>query len=433
VGEGVLIGAPDAFGERDGQLWCDGVPLARIADEVGTPCYVYSAKAIATRYAALATAFAGSGARIAYSVKANHNLAVLRLLHRLGAGADVVSGGELARALRAGFAGADIVFGGVGKTCAELAAGLDAGVALFNVESVGELDRLERLAAARGARAPVALRINPGVAVDTHAYTQTGHYATKFGIAWEDAEAAYARCSAAPHLDPVGIDVHIGSQIASLEPYRVALARVREVAARIRAAGVELRWLDVGGGFGIGHDGGPTLDVAALADLVAETARACGATPIVEPGRWLVAPAGVLLARVEYVKRLGDRTYVVTDTGSNDFLRPSYYGAVHPIVPLRRAPAALTADVVGPVCETGDFLGRDCRLPAVREGEVLAVGFAGAYGFVMSSNYNSRPRAAEVLVEGDRYRVVRRRETLAHLWAAEVEPEHGGGEGAPCP
>lgn len=426
MGEGVLtLGLPDAFLERDGQLFCEGVPLSRIGEEVGTPCYVYSETAIRRRYEALRAAFAGVPCRIFYSVKANGNVAVLRLLRSLGAGVDIVSLGELYRARRAGFAGSAIVFGGVGKTAQELEAGLEAGVLLFNVESEGELRRLSALAERRAVTAPVAIRVNPGMTIETHAYTQTAHYEAKFGVAWEDVESLYGLALRLGRVDPAGLAFHLGSQILSAEPYRQMLQRVVVLAEAVQRLGVRLRYLDMGGGFGVAHEGGPELDLGAVAGAAGAAAEALGVEILLEPGRWLIAPAGVLLARVLYAKRLGGRLYYVTDTGSNDLLRPSYYGAYHPIEAVRRAPATTLADIVGPVCETGDFLGRDRPMPALREGDFLAVGFAGGYGFVMSSNYNSRPRAAEVLVRGDAYRVVRRRESLEDLVALEEPGEPG--------
>ncbi|UCF21562.1 MAG: diaminopimelate decarboxylase [Gemmatimonadota bacterium] len=409
-----------ALVERGGTLWCEGVALSDLADSVGTPCYVYSETLIRRRYAAFSAAFAAVPHRIFYSVKANHNVSILRLMHGLGAGADVVSAGELYRARRAGFAGREIVFGGVGKRSDELEAALEAGVLFVNVESEGELRLLAELAGARGVVAPVALRVNPGVEAGKHAFTQTGHYKTKFGVAWEEAERLYEFAAASRHLAPVAIDTHIGSQILSAEPYDRALERLGQLLNGISRRGIKLRYLDMGGGFGVPYEGEAEIDLAAVARSAGKLAVEFNLTCAVEPGRWLVAPAGVLLTRVLYMKRLGEQNYCVVDAGSNDFLRPSYYGARHPVEAVRRGEPAIEVDVVGPVCETGDFLGRACLLPATDAGDLLAVLFAGAYGAVMSSNYNSRPRAAEVLVSGDAHRVIRRRESLEDLLAAEV-------------
>ncbi|UCC81483.1 MAG: diaminopimelate decarboxylase [Gemmatimonadota bacterium] len=414
-----MDGLPDCLHEREGELCCEGVRLSEIGTAVGTPCYVYSETAVRGRYAALAEAFVGAPCRVFYSVKANHNRALLRVFRELGAGADVVSLGELIRARRAGFAGADIVFGGVGKRVDELEAALAEDVFMVNVESESELRALSELAVARGATARVAVRVNPGIEAGGHAYTRTGHYKTKFGVAWEDAEALYELAARLDGIEPIGVDAHIGSQIFSTEPYRQVLQRLGELAGAIRARGIELRYLDIGGGFGVPHEGGAGIDLRAVGDAARAVTAEYKLTVLVEPGRWLVAPAGILLARVLYAKNLGDQRYYVTDTGSNDLVRPSYYSAHHPVEMVQRAPATEVADVVGPVCEAGDFLALGCEVPALREGDLLAVLYAGAYGFVMSSNYNSRPRAAEVLVSGDRYRVVRRRETIEELMAAE--------------
>jgi diaminopimelate decarboxylase len=425
LAEFVKGGTPEplrtAYHERDGVLWCEDVPLPRIADEVGTPCYVYSETAIRDRYAAFTVALSGLDFRVFYSVKANHNLALLRLIGSLGAGVDVVSAGELHRAKLARFEGPNIIFGGVGKRVDELEAALDDGVLLINVESEGELRRVNEAAGALGKRAPVSLRVNPGVEPDTHAYTQTGHYRTKFGVALEDAPDLYALATELEHVEPLGIDSHIGSQILSPAPYREAILRLGDLGRRIRDDGIDLRYFDIGGGYGLEHDGDVQFDLGTLAGPLGEVAADLDLTCIFEPGRWLVAPAGVLLARVLYTKRLGDKLYYITDTGSNDFLRPSYYDAYHPIEPVRRREGSTVADIVGPVCETGDFLGRERSMPPLSEGDLLAVGYAGAYGFVMSSNYNSRPRAAEVIVRGDTFRIVRRRETLDDLVAAEED------------
>jgi diaminopimelate decarboxylase len=410
---------PGGIQERDGELWCEGVRLSEIGEAVHTPCYVYSETTVRKRYAALAEAFDGVPSRVFYSVKANHNRALLRVFRELGAGADVVSLGELVRARRAGFAGADIVFGGVGKRRDELEAALAEGLLMINVESESELRALNELAVARGAKAPVGIRVNPGIEAGGHAYTRTGHYKTKFGVAWEDAEALYELASGLDGIEPMGVDAHIGSQIFSAEPYRQVLERLGDLVGAIRARGIELRYLDIGGGFGVSHEGGAGIDLPAVGEAAGAVARELGLTVFVEPGRWLVAPAGILLARVLYAKQLGDHRYYVTDTGSNDLVRPSYYSAYHPVQVVRHVPVTEVADIVGPVCEAGDFLALGCEVPPLQEGDLLAVLFAGAYGFVMSSNYNSRPRAAEVLVRDDRYRIVRRRETIEELMAAE--------------
>lgn len=412
-----------AFRDRDGELWCEEVPLARIAQAVGTPCYVYSQATLQGRYRAFTAPFAGLDVRIFYSVKANHNLAVLRVLRDVGAGADVVSAGELYRAQLAGYRGRDVIFGGVGKRTDELEAALAAEVLILNVESESELTRLNELAGAAGKCVHVAVRVNPGVEPETHVYTQTGHYRTKFGVALEEAAAVYDLAQRLECVEPVGIDAHIGSQILSPDPYREAISRLGELAERLVRAGVELRYFDIGGGYGIDHESGAEFDPGTLVGPLQEIASDLEVTCLLEPGRWLVAPAGVLLARVLYTKRLGERTYYVTDAGSNDFVRPSYYQAYHPIEPLRRRPGSTVADIVGPVCEAGDFLARDRPIPPLHEGDLIAVRFAGAYGHVMASNYNSRARAPEVLVQGETFRIVRRRETLDDLVAAELAGE----------
>jgi diaminopimelate decarboxylase len=409
----------EIFHERAGELWCESVPLSRIGDEVGTPCYVYSETAIRRRHHDFAAAFASIPARVLYSVKANHNLQILRTMRSLGAGADVVSLGELHRARLAGFEGCDIVFGGVGKRRDEIEAALAAGVFLINVESEAELLVIDELAATLNVRAPVAVRVNPGVETVTHDYTQTGHYRTKFGVALEDAEHLFRHAMRLNNVETIGIDTHIGSQIHSPEPYREALQRLAGLVRELRGSGIELRYLDIGGGFGVHYESGAEIDLMPVAEAAGEVASELDMTCLLEPGRWLVSPAGVLLARVLYIKTVGQRVYCVTDTGVNDFMRPSYYGAYHPIAAVRREPRTMVAEVVGPVCEAGDFLAHERSLPRVAEGDLLAVFFAGAYGSVMSSNYNSRPRAAEVMVDDDHFRIVRRRETLADLVAPE--------------
>ena len=412
------------FHERDGEFWCEEVPLSRIAEEVGTPCYVYSETGVRQRYEMFSAAFTGIASRIFYSVKANHNLALLRLMRELGAGADVVSLGELERVQLSGFRGSDIIFGGVGKRVDELEAALSADVLIINVESEGELRRLNDVAGARGIQAPVAIRVNPGVEPDTHAYTQTGHYRTKFGVALEDAADIYDLAASLEHVQPIGIDAHIGSQILTAAPYREVILRLADLARRVLETGVGLRYFDIGGGYGLEPHGDAEFDLASLAEPLGQLSSELGLTCLFEPGRWLVAPAGVLLATVLYTKRLGDRLYYVTDTGLNDFVRPSYYDAYHPIQPVRHRSGLTVADIVGPICESGDFLGRERPIAPLSEGDLIAVGYAGAYGFVMSSNYNSRPRAAEVMVRADAFRVVRRRETFEDLVAGELIGDH---------
>jgi diaminopimelate decarboxylase len=398
---------------------------------VGTPVYVYDAEAIRRQYAALTGALAGVPHRVHYSVKANANLAVLALIRSLGAGADIVSGGELARVRRAGFAGQDIVFSGVGKTDRELAAALEAGVGLINLESEGEFELLARLARERGTGRPVSvgIRVNPDVTADTHPYTQTGAAGMKFGVPLDQVVPLAQRIAAAPELVLRSVGMHIGSQVSDPAPYQQGAARLAELVEALRAAGIRtLASVDVGGGLAISYGASPALDAPTFAEAVAPLARRTGLPLLVEPGRFLVGNAGCLLTRVLYRKRSGGRVFLVTDAGMNDLLRPSLYGAYHEIRVVdgdRGAAGAVASDggevvdVVGPNCESGDFLGLDRRLPGAGPGTLLAVLGAGAYGFGMSFPYNSRPRAAEVLVDGGRYAVVREREGVDDLMRGE--------------
>jgi diaminopimelate decarboxylase len=424
MGEGVLIQPSDVFHYVDDRLHCEDVPADRLVAEHGTPLYVYSERAILGRLRAFRAAFAELDPLIAYSVKANGNLAVLQLLARAGAGADIVSGGELYRARLAGIPAQRIVFSGVGKTVAELAAALDAGIYAFNVESAGELRALSDLAAAMGTRAPVALRVNPDVATRTpHHYTATGHKATKFGIPFDEAEPLYRAAVALPGIAVRGVDVHIGSQIVDVEPYRLAIDRVLELVGRLRRAGIELEFIDVGGGFGVSYDTGPDPEPADFAAGLVPLLRGSGLRTVFEPGRYIVGPAGVLLTRVLYVKRMSGRTFVITDAGMNDLLRPSHYASYHRIEPAHRSGDRETTrvDVVGPICESGDFLALDRPVPRIEPGELLSIGTAGAYGFSMASTYNARPRPAEIMVSGAGHRVIRTRETLDDLVRGEIE------------
>ncbi len=418
MGQGVLT---PGFARVDGVLHADGVSLSHIADSVGTPAYVYSLGRVREQYrrleSALADAMPDVPHRLHFSVKANSNLAVLRTLQECGAGVDIVSAGELFRAREAGFGGADIVFSGVGKTADELSQALDVQVLFVNVESEGELRLLDRVAGERGVVAPVALRINPEVTVESpHEYIRTGEKGHKFGIPYDDAEHVALIAHTLPNVALVGLDMHIGSQIAVWEPYAAALSRIKPLIGALRAAGVDtLRFLDLGGGLAVTYENEAPADVERFALGVADAVRGLGLSIVFEPGRFLVAEAGVLLARVLYRKRSGGKEYVITDAGMNDLVRPSHYQAYHRIEPVQAPHGAIVADVVGPVCESGDFLALGRDLPDVGPGELLAVFTAGAYGFVMASNYNSRPRPAEVVVDGDRFAVATERERLEDL------------------
>jgi len=413
-----------AFPRRDGALFAEGVALERIAEAVGTPAYVYSAGELRARYRTLAQAFAGARVTICYALKANMNLAVVRTLVAAGAGADVTSGGELFRALRAGADPRRIVYSGVGKRDDEIDAALRVGIRMFNVESRPELRRIDARAGELGLRAPVAFRVNPDVDPKTHPYIATGLNTSKFGIPIEEATLAYAEAKALPNLCVVGVDCHIGSQITQVRPFADALARIRALVQELRAAGHAIELLDVGGGLGVTYteETPPTPEEYAAAVLHAVGDLGCEI--VLEPGRWITANAGVLLARVLYEKDNDDKRFVVVDAAMNDLIRPALYQSKMRIEPVQAvAGEARTVDVVGPVCESGDFLAKDCSLAPVERGGLLAVCSAGAYGFSMSSNYNARPRAVEVLVDGDRFAVVRARETYEDLVRGESIPE----------
>lgn len=418
-----------AFHRVEGALHCEGVPAERIAEAAGTPVYVYSASAIRERYALLDGALGDTPHRIHYSCKANGTLALLGIIRALGGGIDVVSGGELHRALKAGFAGADIVFGGVGKTEAELRAAVDAGVKLVNVESEAEVHLLARVAAERGAVVPVALRVNPEVTIDNfHAHIATGAKGHKFGIPYDEAEQVALLVASEPSLALAGLDMHVGSQLFGLESYANGVERLIALVDRIRAAAPEtartMRYLDMGGGFAVTYADETPPDLGRLGLVAADAHRRTGLEILVEPGRFLVGNSGVLLTRVLYRKRSGGKEFVITDAGMNDLLRPSHYDAYHRIESVAPAEGRVVADVVGPVCETGDFLARDREVDDVEPGALVVVHTAGAYGTVMASNYNARPRAAEVLVDGERFGIVTRRETLDEIVAREtVSPD----------
>ena len=405
--------------DDDGGLRVESVPLAEIAHRYGTPCFVYSRAALEESFAAFDRACAGREHLVCYAMKANSNLAILDLFARLGAGFDIVSGGELARVIAAGGDPAKVVFSGVGKSEAEMRQALAAGILCFNVESESELHRLNRVAGDMGRRAPVSLRVNPDVDPQTHPYISTGLRESKFGIAHGEALRLYRLAASLPHLQVTGIDVHIGSQITDTAPFLAAVRKVLELVDRLASEGIRLDHLDFGGGLGIRYrDETPPVP----ADYVGTLLGALGDRPlklVLEPGRALVGNAGALLTRVEYLKHGAERNFAVVDAAMNDLMRPALYDAWHDIVPVVSRPGERQRyEVVGPVCESGDFLGHDRDL-ALSEGDLLAVMSAGAYGMSMSSNYNSRPRAAEVIVDGAAVHLVRARESVPELFALE--------------
>lgn len=402
----------------DRTLTCDGVALADVAAAAGTPCYVYSAAAILANYGAYEEALQGAPHTICYAVKANGNLAILRLLARAGDGFDIVSGGELFRVLKAGGDPAKVVFSGVGKTAEEIDAALAAGIFAFNCESEPELALVDALACRRGMKARVAVRVNPDVDAATHAHISTGSLAHKFGIDIGDAEAVYERARQHPNLLLQGVSCHIGSQQFDFLPAMQAADRVLDLIARLRAKGFSIAHADLGGGLGIAYKRNEVApSISEFAAALREKVAGHNLHLFLEPGRSIVGDAGVLLTRVLYRKKNGDKEFVVVDAAMNDLIRPVLYGAHHEILPLRAAigDCTLRADVVGPVCESADFLAQDRQLPEVFPGDLLAVCTAGAYGFVQASNYNARPRPAEVLIENGLWRTVRTRETLDDL------------------
>jgi diaminopimelate decarboxylase len=435
VGEGVLkvaagAGRPgrllDLFAEaglsrRSGSLLLSGVPLNAIADGAGTPAYVYNAEAIREQYRRLDRALAPVPHRVCFAVKANSNLAVLRLLSDLGAGADIVSGGELSRALAAGFSAERIVFSGVGKTPDELRAAVRAGVGHLNVESREELELLGHIALAEKQEVHVGIRVNPGVTTDTHPYISTGKSGIKFGVPFDQVVPAAEYILRHSHLRLTTLAMHLGSQLVSTEPFVEGIGRLLELIERVKRVGVStLEIIDIGGGLGIRYAEEPALDPGAFAAAVLPLLAPTGLTVYLEPGRFLVGSAGLLLTRVLYRKHSGGKDFVIVDAGMNDLVRPSHYQAYHEIVEVaeQRRPVG-RVDVVGPVCETGDFLALDRMLPGLIAGDLLAVLGAGAYGFVMASNYNSRPRPVEVVVDGGTWWIARPRERLEDMFAME--------------
>src|SRR5262245_29272487 len=408
---------------RHGVLCCESVPLTKLADAVGTPAYVYSKAALLDSYAAYDHAFKDVPHLVCYSIKANSNLGVIATLAKAGAGADIVSGGELHRALRAGVSPKKIIFSGVGKTRDEMRDALKAEILLFNVESVSELRALDEVAREVGTRAPVALPVTPDVAPQTHQYIATGLESAKLGIPYTPALAAYEDAARLPGIRVVGADMHIGSQLTKTLPLGDAVARIAALVKQLRKRQIEITTIDVGGGLGIRyHDETPPSHVQ-YATVLLPALKELGVTVLLEPGRSIVGNAGALLTRGLYHKQTDAKTLRVVHAATNHLVRPAFYDSYHSIVPVAEASStapAETVDVVGPICESGDFFAKDRTLPRPEEGELLAILSAGAYGFAMASNYNTRPRPVEVLVDGDRYTIVRRRETFEDLVAGET-------------
>lgn len=410
------------FSYSESDLYCESVPLADLAARVGTPAYIYSSQAILNNYRAYDSAFADIPHTVCYAVKANSSLALLGLLARAGSGFDIVSGGELYRVLQAGGDPAKVVFSGVGKTPDEVEFALSHGIHSFNCESEAELMLIDAIAARRGVQVGFGIRVNPDVDAATHPYISTGLSEHKFGIAISEAPGVYERARELKNLSAESVSCHIGSQILDPSPILEAVDKVLALAAKLRASGYSIRNLDLGGGLGVAyHAGQEAPEISAFVASLHDRLRSSGLRVMVEPGRSIAGPAGILLTRVLYRKKNGLKEFVVVDAAMNDLIRPSLYRAHHEIIPVRKSPAPpITADVVGPVCESGDFLARDRQMANVLPGDYLAVCTAGAYGFVLSSNYNSRPRAPEVLVEGGAYRVIRRRETYEDLIRGET-------------
>jgi len=415
------------FGYRNGVLHCEDVSLEAIARELGTPAYVYSDATLRRHYNVLAEAFADKKLLIAYAVKSNSNLGVIATLASLGAGADVVSGGELMKAMEAGIPADRIVFSGVAKTADEMRLGLERGIFQFNVESLPELHRLSAVAQAMNKRAPIAFRVNPHVEAGGHAHISTGTPETKFGIAWHEAEQFYEEASRLPNIDPVGIAVHIGSQIMRVDPMRAAWEKVVTLARRLRERGFGITRVDFGGGLGVPYQDSEDPDSPTIyARQAREVLGNLDVQLILEPGRLISGNAGVLISKVEYVKERDGRTFVILDAGMNDLMRPALYGAHHEVLPVRTpamgAPRS-AVDLVGPICESTDRFAKDRPMPPLKEGDLVAFMTAGAYGATLSSQYNSRPLVAEALVRGDACVVVRRRPTFEEMIALERAPD----------
>lgn len=416
------------FDYRDGELFAEGVPVRRIAEEVGTPAYIYSLATLRRHYRVFDQAFARIPHIVCFSVKANSNLAVLRAFVKEGGGCDIVSGGELYRALKAGADPKKIVFSGVGKKKEEIEYALAAGILMFNVESEQELNALNEIARSVGKKAPISLRVNPDVDPKTHPYISTGMKKSKFGIDIKRSLESYRKALSLSHLEVIGIDCHIGSQLTSVPPFVDALARVREYLDRVltgslKKEGTRIRYLDLGGGLGIRYKDEEPPHPDEYAEALIRDLQGLDVTLILEPGRVIVGNAGILLTEVLYLKETDEKKFVVVDGGMNDLIRPALYGSYQAIRPVvERQAETIVADVVGPICESGDFFAKDREIIKPQPGDLLAVMSAGAYGFTMASNYNSHPRPPEVLVDGEKFYVIRKRETLEDLISGEVIP-----------
>ncbi len=409
---------------REGELYCEEVPVRKIVERYGTPLYVYSAKTIKRHFQVFDSSFKEIEHLTCYSVKANSNIAILAMLRKEGAGADVVSGGELIRALKAGISPQKIVFSGVGKTPEEMQLGLEAGILLFNVESAEELEVLSEVAKKLKTKAPFAIRVNPNIDPKTHPYISTGLKKNKFGIPEEEIIDLYKKAKDNSHLQPIGLDIHIGSQLTQVSPFLEAVKRLKELWQELNHLGFEIKYLDLGGGLGIVYESEEPPLPEEYSSAVIKELKDLPITLILEPGRVIVGNAGILVTKVLYTKSSKEKNFIIVDAGMNDLIRPAFYQAYHKIIPLEdKRDEEIVADIVGPICESGDFLAKERKISKVQRGDYLAVMSAGAYGFVMSSNYNSRARAAEVLVEGDHFFLIRRRETIEELLALEVIPD----------
>jgi diaminopimelate decarboxylase len=412
------------FHYQGDELYCENVPLRVIARDAGTPCYVYSSATLQQHFTVFDGAFKSAPHLTCYSVKANSSLAVLGLFAALGGGADIVSGGELFRARRAGIPADRIVYSGVGKSQDEIDYALHENILMFNIESIQELNVINTRAAALGLKARIALRVNPDVDPKTHPYISTGLKKNKFGVDIEEAVQTYALARGLDHVEILGVDCHIGSQLTETSPFIEALRRLKLLINRLKEAGIAIRYLDLGGGLGIPYSDETPPPPSEYARAIIDELKDLACTLILEPGRVLVGNAGVLLMQVLYEKKTPSKQFMIVDAGMNDLIRPSLYGAYHNIQPVeKKSRDSAVVDVVGPICESGDFIARDRELPEMKPGEVMAVMSAGAYGFSMSSNYNSRTRAAEVMVKGDRFYIVRQRESWEDLVRNESMPE----------